>query len=465
MNRREYSDAFQNPNYLGVTVGTVVDTNDPQQCGRLKVLCPSYGDHPSIDVGDLPWAIYSSPFGGTVNNEYIKRGTDQKESSGPVGYGFWNIPKLGSSVLVTCIDGNAMSRVWVGCLHTERLSHTLPHGRFIIGEGGEPDGPLDSFEEPIQPLYDNQTNVFGTRKGNYEWRTRGADYSLSSTSPGFYVQDGINEKADDLDVTLTSADGKSVNIRQGYALSQVEPLLESKTTGKNYDSQVYSWTTPGFHAISMDDRKENCRIRVRTTGGHQIILDDTNERIYISTANGANWLEMDEDGNIDVYSSKKINMHTEGDINFTSNKTIRMFADEAIHMYTKDVRIQTINDFHVRTGKSLKLHSASTMMLQSDQTYHLDVSSSIMITTGKTLNLKASGQILEQGSQIHFNGPVPASAAPANEEPAKWTNRIPTHEPYARGTTASDFSHAPKYSYDDPTVGSEDKTRGPHWRR
>lgn len=456
---------FQNPKFQGLTVGTVVDTNDPQQTGRLRVMVPTYGDRTDNAVEDIPWAMYVSPFGGTVNNDKIKRGTEQQTTSGPVGYGFWNIPKIGSSVIVTCIDGNPMSRLWIGSLHTERLNHTLPHGRYLINEMGEPDGPLDSSESPIQPLYQNQETSFGPKLKNYEWRTRGADYSTSATADNFYESDGVSNSPDDKDVPFTSDDGKTVMIRQGYALSQIEPELRTSSTVNNFDSQVYSWTTPGFHSISMDDRKENCRVKIRTTSGHQIILDDTNERIYVNTSEGNNWIEFDQDGNIDVYSTQKVNIRTEGDLNLTAGKTIRMHAGEAIHMYSKDIHVQSTNDFHLRVGSEAKVHTGSNMFIQTDASLHVKIGSDGMISTDGTLHLKAEGRIIGKGSQIHLNGLVPTRASNANEEPAKFTNRIPMHEPWPRCTTINDYSHEPKYDYDNPAIGTEDKVRGKYWRR
>jgi len=405
---------ISNLHRTGFTVGTVVDTNDPQQTGRLRILVPGYGDNPSMPVGDVPWAMYISPLGGSVSN--IERGSDLDPGDGPVSYGFWSIPKIGAAVVVTCIDGDPMSRAWVGCLHTERLAHTLPHGRFI----GD-DGPLDSTEKPIQPLYDNQTGAFGKRANNYEWKTRGADYSASATASGFYLNDGISKVAD--------TEGN------GYGVSQIEPDVKSEATGKNYDSQVYSWTTPGFHSISMDDRVENCRVRIRTTSGHQILMDDTNERIYINTCDGLNWIELDQDGNIDVYSTTKISIHSEGDINFSSNKSIRLTADDAIHMKTAACHIQTSSDFNVKVGGDG------------------------MITAGGTLNLKSSGQLLQQGSQIHLNGPSPKTAADA-----LLTNRVPDHEPWAR-CDMKEGTHDPKYPYDSDQNGRDWKSRGAEWKR
>lgn len=423
---------LHNPKFTGLTVGTVVDTDDPQQTGRLKILVPSYGDRPNVKKEDLPWARYVSPLGGITSG--IARGPEQDEGQGAVAYGFWNIPKVGAAVIVSCIDGSPAARLWIGCLHTERLNNTLPHGRFMQQDDGELSGPLDSTEQPIEPLYSNMTNAFGGRLNNYEWRTRGGDYTATATADNYYRDDLFCKVPDAKDQPVKTKDGNTTNIRQGYAQSQI-----NRTT-KNYDSQVYSWTTPGFHSISMDDRPENCRMKFRTTAGHQIILDDTNERIYINTPDGNSWVELDQDGNIDVYSSVKVNVRTDGDINLTAAKSIRMYAGEAIHMYTANMHIETSENYNVLVGTEGK------------------------ITTGGTLHLTAGGQILGKGTQIHLNGPTPTNA-----DSAKWVNRIPAHEPWGRCTTKSDAGETrtlePKFDYDSPLIGREDKVRNPKWLR
>ena len=46
---------------IGMTLGVVVDTDDPLQMGRLRVFCPALNDNPK-KLQHLPWAIYISPF-------------------------------------------------------------------------------------------------------------------------------------------------------------------------------------------------------------------------------------------------------------------------------------------------------------------------------------------------------------------------------------------------------------------
>jgi len=258
------------------------------------------------------------------------------------------------------------------------MTHTMPHGRFTWNdqEKGTPDGPLDTLEQPIQPLYDNLTNHFTVRGDrhaggtpsdphrNMEYRTRAVDNQVSAITnlhvehehdaPGSETAD--HAWGDFGFTTVSEENGDEREIKgSGYGVSQQDPDSSYQTTkGINYDSMIYSWTSPGFHSFSMDDRHENARIRIRTTSGHQIIMDDTNERIYVSTAGGETWIELDQAGNIDIYASKDISTHAGGDINFTTDKTFRVQAQEGIHMISNDTfRVHAYGQMHFRGEDTL----------------------------------------------------------------------------------------------------------------
>jgi hypothetical protein len=124
----------------------------------------------------------------------------------------------------------------------------------------------------------------------------------------------------------------------------------------------------------FSDIDEYCRMRFRTTAGHQIILDDTNERIYISTAKGRNWIELDEgSGHINVYSASKINVHSENDINLCSDENINIVAKKRVNIESQDrgikiqakmgvevlsreadVKISASRDLHLKTFNGAK---------------------------------------------------------------------------------------------------------------
>lgn len=474
-----------------VTLGTVIDTNDPQQMGRVRAVCPAWGDTFSTPFEDVPWCMYASPFGGQMSNG--TRGPGLQESQGGVAYGMWAIPKLGAQVLVLCLDGDPQYRVYIGCVFEQLTPHTLPHGRWMYDEHsalatdgmtGKPQGPYTSREEFIEPLNKNIKQAFGNKnEPNYEWRSRAADYSASAIDVG-QIDFTVSDVQDDHDIVHDDW-----TTTQGYGINRSDPSGETSLTDKNYDSTVYSFTTPGFHSMSMDDRQENCRMRFRTSAGHQIILDDTNERIYIQTAKGNNYVEMDQNGNIDVFSTNKVSIRSAKDINLTSDETIRMTAKKGIHMFTEDeIRMHALKDINMLTEQNLRGHSLQSTYWQADQSIHFKAGQSFYTSAAEEINQRcgsdmklsaggsfhnnAGGNIIETASQIHMNGPsasVATEAQQPNEQKAFWTNRVPDHEPWARTMTRDDFTHAPEFSYESKQVNRSERgrtiTRGMYWRR
>ena len=490
-----YMMSNRKTSYNSLTVGFVVDTDDPQQMGRLRVLCPALND-PQLtddyDINNIPWASYCSSFGGMTT--HLQRGPEAEMTTGPVAYGMWNIPKIGAQVLMTCIDGDPNYRVWLGCLHSQFMSNTLPNGRHKVNNN-EQDGPLSSTDDPIQPLYQNYEGAY-PNKAAFEWKTRGADYQAA----------GINDvqvnfaPSDRSDVDPTELDGSS--IRQGYAPNQI-----LKAPGI-LDSQVFAWVTPGFHSISMDDRFENCRMRLRTTTGHQLLMDDTNERVLLSTNKSNVWVEMDSAGNLDIYSDKYMNFHSLDDMNFTSGGDIRFRAKGAIHSISDgDNRMEVGGDYHIKvTGdenresgggtswstSSLDLTTSSDSRITSGAGFDLDVAANANFSSGGNFGILSSGNILQTGSAIHLNGPPAPAATPATEPTVKCaftTNRVPFKlntkgETWSRGMLSP--SHTDKetqsnsnvdyfdysffeFGYNDDSSNriflSEPTKRGKFWRR
>jgi hypothetical protein len=420
----------------------------------------SLGDLPGTAVDNIPWCQIMTPSGGVIDNEVFSRGASNTNTTGgAVAYGLWMPPKVGAMAVITCINGNPMIRVCVGFLHQTATTHTLPHGRYING-----DGPFSTEEDYIEPLYSNTQAAFGSDNTSYEWQSRVADRSATKVKVGAVKADAVNSR---------TADDTS----QGYQVSRLAPDLKSNTTGKNYDPQTYSWTSPGFHSIAMDDSIDNCRMRLRTTSGHQILLDDTNERIYIATAEGLNWIELDQDGSFDIFLTQKASIRSLSDINLTSETTVRIFGKQGIHLNSPEgeVRVFSKTGTHLLTDASTRIESAEMNMLTShqathiltDTALHVESAAATMMTAGADMNLLAGGKILETAVDIMLNGDpaVPANAEAADAQTAFYTNRVPAHEPWGRSDTLMDSSHAPKYAYTSDKIGKDHKKRNKFWRR
>lgn len=465
-----------------LTIGFVVDTNDPQQMGRIRVRCPMYNELDDVEIEKIPWAQYLAPLAGQINQG--TRGPGNGSSvNGVTAYGMWGLPKVGARVIIACVDGNPNVRVCLGCLYDRFTPHSLPHGRFL---DDQQQGPISTQETDINPLSQNYSTAFAGDKSSDEWKTRAADFSAAAIDK---IHLGPNCKS-------SVPDQKSGAVRQGYSVSRIDPNKQypqySEQFRQNLDSSVYSWTTPGFHALSMDDRPENCRMRFRTAAGHQIIMDDTNERIYIMTAKGNNYIEMDQNGNIDIYSERRVSVHSKKDINLSSDETVRLHGKKGIHMSTEggDIRMHakdasihaTTNNMYINTTtlswttETFDLKSTETMNLETGASFHMKGGDSMFLTTGNAMNIKGGSNVLLTGSAIHLNGPPATSADAADVEDAKpslYTNRVPEHEPWARVVMSNpdtNTSHSPEPEANAgqdgvTTEGNDTIERGKFWRR
>lgn len=356
--------------YNQSTIGIVKDTNDPAQMGRLRVYCPTL-DSEDFVIDDLPWAAYLSPFGGQIINQPM--GPDSEISNGPTSYGFWAIPKVGATVLVTCVNGDPNYRVWLGCFYPPAGNRGLPGGRNVDitkPQGQQPNGPFTDSYEAIQPATKNE--------------------ATAGLSSNYYYSRGGYERQ--VAQAQTSKDGN-----EGYAQNP------ARTQSGDLDPQTYSITSPGHHFISLQDSPEFCRIRAKTTSGNQIILDDTNQRIYISSALGNNWIEMDEDGHISIYAAQAFSINTSGDFNIN--------AAGVFYVNAADIQLTASSDAAITAGESIDFNSGC----------------SLSITAGDPINIGSTADIIMAGAKIHLNGPEPSTAAIALKPTI-----IPTHEPFTR---------------------------------
>jgi phage baseplate assembly protein gpV len=419
----------------------VVNTNDPDQMGKIQVhIVGHYSDRNLQEQFNFfTWASYASPFGGfdkTSSRGPALEGQNKdtpygNKGDGGVAYGMWAIPKVGSQVLVCAVNNDPNNIFWFSCIFTDSSTHTMPHGRYstrIDGSENGPDGPFNTSENKIEPLYTNLHTAFDG-SDSYEWRTRGADYQVSGVSQERQTDNdpitGTDSNIHDTgEQTLTENDGNNLgndlNYRQGYKLSSSEPTKVTDDqyhkdrdidTDNNLESSVVSITTPGFHSISMDDRPENLRVKFRTSSGHQVLLDDTNERIYVSSSCGSNYVEMDSNGHIFIYSQESISMRAEGDLNLTADKTVRVTGKEGVHIHSEnDIRISSDNDINIKsksnmflkTEKDLHISSDENLFVLTDNDFHLR-SKNVRIKSAKNFRNEVSGKYSVKSSNINID--------------------------------------------------------------
>ena len=358
----------------GLMEGVVVDTNDPQQMGRIKVWVPAI-DGDRYDIEHLPWAKYMSPLAGQTRD--YPAGPNGTSTSGLQSYGFWAVPKTGALVIIGLLYNDPNKRVYIGSYFRGHGNRSLPVGR------NRPDlapAPVSDTFSPVEPQTSNLNAQFRNQLTASEARTRGA-----------YERQVAQDKTD--------KDGT-----EGYQTDLVAPKDERGVA--QYDPQTYVLTTPGRHALIFQDNPETGRVRVKTSAGHQIILDDANERIYVSTCKGNSWFEMDQDGRIHVYGADSISFSTGGDFNVTA-----------------------VGDFNVAAGGDVNIQAAGVGRIAACGSMNLS-GSGVNLESSASFNVLAAGTILQTGSAIHLNGPGAGSA-----ECPQAPSTVPTHEPWTRAAS------------------------------
>jgi hypothetical protein len=87
---------------------------------------------------------------------------------------------------------------------------------------------------------------------------------------------------------------------------------------------------PEYAAVEDDetdglkDIPHNELIRLRTRTGHQILLHNSEDLIYIGNARGTAWIELTSDGKIDIFAEDSISVRTAQDLNFFCDRDFNL---------------------------------------------------------------------------------------------------------------------------------------------
>ena len=217
----------------------------------------------------------------------------------------------------------------------------------------------------------------------------------------------------------------------------------------------------------MDDGDLNGNdnlIRIRTSKGHQITMSDDGNCFYICHANGQTWLEMGQEGTLDVYSTNSINLRTDGTLNFHADKDVNIFAGGNLNLKGKgSAAVQSDGDLNVANKGKMTLFSQGSIGIKTTGSLALD-SQLGSWSAQAALSLKGTVLLLNSGPGLPVSAPKGLTnyLQPNTEfnTTTGWqvsatgtesiVTRAPTHEPYPyhnQGvddpTTLSDGTNSP----------------------
>ncbi len=349
---------------MGVYLATVMNSADVNRSGRLEVSIPALQTHkdaPDRSVADVTYTVrYCSPFAGQTPVRDA-RGTNSGDfANTQKSYGFWAVPPdIGTQVLVMFANGNVNEGFWIGCVPDMQINHMVPglasSENFIEEGGGGPGGGragekfgslgVDSVPvaEPNRKFGDNTIGINTDYDSDTAIRFRAVHTPLADT---LLAQGLIKDKV--RGVTTSSARRETPS--QVFGISTPGPIdFKGQFAAPNTDSVnrhgkiggKFAHSRLGGHSFVMDDGTPSIEgktpitnelVRFRTRKGAQVLLHDSENMVYVINSTGTAWIELSEDGKIDMYADESFSVHTIGDFNLRAERDINIEAARNINM-------------------------------------------------------------------------------------------------------------------------------------
>ena len=286
-------------------------------------------------------------------------------------------------------------RYWIGCIQDEYMNHMVPGGypadkpTNIIQEGiladfkdkslptgefnksilsGEGTGPLDrrrgnnpdKFPRPLNPMMSltltkqglEQDIVRGLTTTSsrrdvpntvYGWNTPGPLDKRDGRPKGKY-----GEKETQVDYFRSRLGGSAFTMDDG------DPSILRMGIAKENPATYYDIENTPTNVSKADVTLPfNEHIRLRSRTGHQILLHNTEDLIYIGNAQGSAWIELTSNGKIDIYANDSINIRTETDLNIKADRNINIESGKDMNFTAgRDYKLMVNNDRDVKTNKN-----------------------------------------------------------------------------------------------------------------
>jgi len=431
------------PTESGPFIGKVKNNIDPTRSGRIQVFIETFSGVKEDDQDNWRTLNYLSPFMGVTNQNNQNFGADGTgDYFNRQSYGMWfSAPDVGTKVLCFFANGDPNQGFYLGSVMEPGIGHMLPaigaSSNYVKGT---------SWGDSYQKLPVTEINVKSTD---------------ISEDPQFYNR---NKPIHEAVAAKLKIQGLINDPVRGVIGSNSQRETPSKVFGFSTPGpaiyadaqQVNTLTRLGGHSFVMDDGDDQGNdklVRIKTSAGHQIMLSDSGETVYISHANGHAWIEMGREGTLDVFSTNSVNVRTKGDLNLHADNNINLYAGNSLNAFSKNTMKLESTLTSIRSEAELKLYSKLKLVARSDNILALDAEELGSFDGGDSLVFSADCIALNSGAGV----PVSAATAIRKNKVAdttykngEWTaegkeletinTRVPTHEPWPyhnRGTQNS----------------------------
>ena len=400
----------------GPFLAEITNHLDPTFMGGLEVVLVQsvtnyFAARQKSTIGGVYNVKYLSPFSGSTSIRW--------EGNNPISfddvqksYGFFMVPPdIGTVGMVIFIDGDPNEGYWIGCVQDVFQNHMIP-GIAASEFAGAPPELIRKYETSYLPVAEFLKKGIQGR----EFNPNLAEKPVHPFAERLFLQGLIKDNIRG----VTSSNARRERPSGVYGISTPGPLDPDgpkKLIGYQGDNRA-PVSRLGGSTFVMDDgdiNGENELIRIRTRTGHQILLHNSEDLIYIANSKGTAWIEMTANGKIDIYAQDSVSIRSEKDFNLLAQG---------------DINIEAGGDLSLKSGKNLNLESKDDFKLYVDGdgfltvNFNLEVNTAISnkFTAGLNTEIRSGGNHYETANQIHMNGPVADTARKVTAIP---TNTLP----------------------------------------
>jgi predicted chitinase len=445
----------------GPFLAEITNHLDPTFMGNLEVaLIKTVQNSPDIQSETFT-VRYLSPFYGVTSIRFQGNNSSNFQDV-QKSYGMWMVPPdIGTIVMVIFLDGDPNQGYWLGCVPDFAQNHMIP------GIAASRDTAIT--QEQLKRYGTDYLPVAEFLKGE---NAKGVVNPSDIKKPVHPFADRLLEQGLLLDTVrgVTSSSARREAPSSVFGISTPGPVdPEGKKgelgyTGDSSAKKLFPVSRLGGTQFVMDDgdiNGENELVRIRTRTGHQILLHNSQDLIYIGNSKGTAWLEITSAGKLDVFATDSVSIHTEADFNLRADRDFNIEAGRNINMravknmetniagfYNLAIddyaKVSVRNDTDITVGQTVKfsvgqdfnLGISKDLNLVANNTVNLTGGEGFLIGSGGDFSVDSNGSVILVGSQVHMNGPsapAPAGADPAEAPPLLPIYKLPNRDPKATG--------------------------------